>query len=267
MLFFSIRIENACILKKKVEHKNFLLMQNFKKCVWNFRDGSFYLENSTRIFFTSPMSENKKWTKEQIIKLIELRNNVEWNDRFNESKGKARQIGMLWNDLSNELGDNFSGLELKNQYNYLLNQFKKHNLIAKRSGEGAINWPFYTALKEHLIKNPTVTPVCLLDDGEVKNSKDTLRDESSCDNTLISESTVVSAAEKPKKIKVNINERIAQSMENKNKILETLLTQNNVSFNTVKDDVQYLKDEISKTNSKIDTLLDAMSKFLNEKNK
>lgn len=84
-------------------------------------------------------------------------------------KGKARQLGMLWNELAVELGFCKSGVEIKNEYNYLLNQFKKHHLIAKRSGEGAIKWPYYAHLKDALIKNPSVTPVCTLDSRDFKD--------------------------------------------------------------------------------------------------
>ena len=66
-------------------------------------------------------------------------------------KGKAKQTSILWSELAKELGDEFFGTEVKIQYNYLLNQFKKHNLIARKSREDAVKWPFYSALKNSVI--------------------------------------------------------------------------------------------------------------------
>ena len=71
-----------------------------------------------------------------ITKLIELKNSVEWHEKFTAMKGKARQISCLWNELANELGNQFFGAEIKIQHNYLLNQFKNTIRLQKEVVKG-----------------------------------------------------------------------------------------------------------------------------------
>jgi hypothetical protein len=100
--------------------------------------------------------KSKRWSKENNIKLIKLENSFDWGDKFILLKNKAKQLGKLWQELSKEFVSDYIGLELKNQYNYLLNAIKKHHIIANRSDERVVNWPYYNALKDSLIKNPKV---------------------------------------------------------------------------------------------------------------
>lgn len=82
--------------------------------------------------------KNYKWTKPVIVELIKLRNCPEWTEKFNLMKGKAKQTGMLWNSLAKELSSELSSSDCRTQYSYLVGQFKHHNLIARRSGEGPL---------------------------------------------------------------------------------------------------------------------------------
>lgn len=61
--------------------------------------------------------KSNKLSKEKIIKLIMTKNSIEWDYKFVSMKGKARQLGMLWKELANELGFGCTGLEIKNEYN------------------------------------------------------------------------------------------------------------------------------------------------------
>lgn len=273
-------------IEKKVEHKNFLHMQKFQKCVVNFSIWKLLSQKIHYAFSTQIMDseKSKRWSKENNIKLIKLKNSPDWDDKFILLKNKAKQLGKLWQELSKEFGSDFTGLELKNQYNNLLNQFKKHHIIASRSGEGAVNWPYYNALKESLIKNPKVSPICVLDNGNLSNA-DNNDDSTEC-SIIYSENTVFSASERSQnKIKkYNFNEKIAESMEARNRILESLVNsknesvvevQNEVKLLTsnflktdekviaVQNDVKSLAQEVKETNSKIDSMLDMISKFMN----
>ncbi|KAI5154197.1 hypothetical protein ENBRE01_3324 [Enteropsectra breve] len=104
-----------------------------------------------------------KWSNKNLKKLVSLRCSADWEDRFCGQKGKARQIGELWEAIAAEIDLETTGVDARTQYNYLLNQFKKHDLKAKKSGEGAVKWRFYKLFKDNFIKNPVISPVALID--------------------------------------------------------------------------------------------------------
>ncbi|KAI5153613.1 hypothetical protein ENBRE01_3211 [Enteropsectra breve] len=72
------------------------------------------------------------WSNKNLEKLVSLRCSADWEDRFSRQKGKARQIGELWEAIAAEIDLEITGVDARTQYNYLLNQFKKHDLIAKK---------------------------------------------------------------------------------------------------------------------------------------
>jgi hypothetical protein len=139
-------------------------------------------------------------------------------------RGKAKQIGILWSELAKELELGISGLETKTEYNYLLNQFKKHNLIAKRYGEGAVKWMFYTMLKESLIKNPTVSPVCLLDNGRLYTSNFNCERIEECnESSEVTISTVSDRLKEKRARKISFEQKVLESMETRTNLIESIV--------------------------------------------
>ena len=108
-------------------------------------------------------SDQRRWSFRETEALVTLRHDPHCQDAFDASKGRARQISALWDSLAAKIDPLISGSAARNQYNYLVSQFKKHSAKAKVSGEGAVTWRYYNLLKEHLQNHPAISPVALLD--------------------------------------------------------------------------------------------------------
>ena len=99
------------------------------------------------------------WTDAISKKLIEVRHDPLMDERFLNNKTHAHKIKKLWEDIALGVDFALSGAEEKKKYNYLLGEFRKHALVAKKSGAGAIKWRFYEPLKHHLLKDSSEAPV------------------------------------------------------------------------------------------------------------
>ncbi len=90
-----------------------------------------------------PKMSAKKWSNEDIVVEIWLKNSVNYVEKFTRVKGKSRQIGAVWDELAREVKEKLIGVAARIQYNYIFNQFKKHKLIAVRNGESGIKWKYF----------------------------------------------------------------------------------------------------------------------------
>ncbi len=195
------------------------------------------------------MSSEKKWSNEFIKELVELKNSEEYEKRFGVVKGKARQIASVWDDLAKEIGQNINGTEARTQYNHLFNQFKKHKLIADRSGEGSVRWKHFNLFKETLNRVPAIEPMCVIDSANpvpiLKNDemKNTTGDESTYCNSI-------NLPVKKKSVSIQNKETFEQKylgfMENRNEVILKLLEDNGNS--------KKLEDRIDKIDLKVEEI-------------
>lgn len=204
---------------------------------------------------------DKKWTTKTIKALIELRHSVEWEEQFNSMKGKSRQITNIWNDLAAEISTDISGQDARVQYNYLVNQYKKHNQIAKRSGEGGVKWRFYDMLKQFISKSPVITPIATLD----SNKEDPLKI-----STLVeddSELASLSSFKSPIQIKAKSEKRnslqpvllsLIETMTQRGKTMESLLKLNDESKLT--NEINEIKSKINGIDEKFDLIIKRLNK-------
>ena len=51
----------------------------------------------------------------------------------------------------------------KNKYNHLIQEYRRHHLKSKVSGESAVKWQYYTILKDFLSKDPSIKPTNVVD--------------------------------------------------------------------------------------------------------
>ncbi|KAI5150497.1 hypothetical protein ENBRE01_1533 [Enteropsectra breve] len=197
-----------------------------------------------------------KWNNDQIIRLIELRSSREWEERFEEMKGRARQVGILWNSLSEEIGNDISGAEARIQYNYLLTQYKKHDLIARRSGESTVKWKYYAILKEHLFKNPTISPIAVVDNDGLLDEQVEHYDSSvvSCDSVQNVLTASGKASNKNKKDN-GIMQMLASSFSERNHLIKSLIDNENINITKIEEDIVDLKKGLSSVNEKLDAVL------------
>lgn len=79
-------------------------------------------------------------------------------EQFENSKGHAHKIKALWNEIATKIGEGLKGEVVRTKYNYLVKEFRHHHTRARASGEGAVKWQFYTLLKSHLLRDPSVVP-------------------------------------------------------------------------------------------------------------
>ncbi|KAI5153188.1 hypothetical protein ENBRE01_3150 [Enteropsectra breve] len=155
--------------------------------------------------------------------LIILRNSTDWDKRFSDVKGKAKQTGDVWNELVREISAELTGIEARVEYNYLLNQFKQHKLITDKSGEGSVRWKHYLTFKDCLLRTPAVTPICTADSARFENPVifDALSDCENSDSSLRSDSSASKAKHKKKEC---YETKMLNIMEARNNIIASILT-------------------------------------------
>jgi hypothetical protein len=205
---------------------------------------------------------NIEWSKDEVSELIRIRHDVQWNEKFNAKKGKARQLSLLWDELAVFLSAEKTGLEARSAYNYLVLQFKKYNIIAKRTGEGAVKWPYYKILKETIINNPVVSPVCIIDNGIIEQS-DANEDER-IDSAMseLSNSTVIK--NKPKNSNLEtIMKTLSEISNTRNNLISDLINnKNSESLKEQEKEIKQLREDIKHINENVTGIHEMLSKFL-----
>ncbi|KAI5152091.1 hypothetical protein ENBRE01_2562 [Enteropsectra breve] len=219
------------------------------------------IDFSIRILY-NPMMANeaqKKWSNEQIEMLIILRNSTEWDKRFSDAKGKAKQTGDVWTELVREISAELTGVEARVEYNYLLNQFKKHKLIADKSGEGSVRWKHYLTFKDCLLRTPAVTPICTADSARFENPVifDSLSDFENSDLSIRSDSSASKAKHKKKE---SYETKMLNIMEARNNVITSILTNKSDSGKKTDEKIEAIQTDIKSLNDKIDLLFQKLMK-------
>lgn len=103
------------------------------------------------------------WSHEKILQLINLRHDVDIEMQFDKHKSHAHKIKILWDEIGHKVDGELTGPAAKNKYNYLVQEYRRHHLKSKISGEGAVKWQYYAILKDFLSKNPSIKPTNVVD--------------------------------------------------------------------------------------------------------
>ncbi|KAI5150400.1 hypothetical protein ENBRE01_1474 [Enteropsectra breve] len=100
----------------------------------------------------------KKFTPDEIKRLVETRNQHEFIKKFNDNKSRAHIIKELWNDVSEVAALQYSGRECKEKYNLLLKEYRKNIVISNKIGEGRITWKHWNLMKENCHSGHEILP-------------------------------------------------------------------------------------------------------------
>lgn len=207
--------------------------------------------------------------------LIKLRCSPEWKKKFEAVKGKAKQLRTCWDKLGLEIGKDVSGKEAQNEYNYLIGQFKKHSKIAKRSGEGAIRWKWYSILKPLIGNDHNIKPLNLLDTANSSTEINLYP----IDEKMIK--TIDDVKGPPLKISKKSNpidpmiELFQKSLAQREILLNSICSTsekdiensvNDASLVRLEHKFEFLEDKVASIFNSIDKLTDKMEEFFNKFN-
>lgn len=220
--------------------------------------------------------KHRKITYGERKTIIELKHTPEWSQKFNENKKKAMQLSKLWNELAAGVAEDLTGEIVKNEYNYLLGQYRTQLTKAKVSGSGAPTWRFFDLMHSTLHKDPSINPAILVNTSAqpIINNQASEKVEKP---VVISEQNVSETTkncEKQKKMSISkMFEQVCKSMDSKNDVLKNAINHiiegNNCVISSedterikIKQEVEELKNSVNEVkevvknlNTKLDEII------------
>lgn len=200
---------------------------------------------------------DNKWSTENIEKVIAMKNSPEWDLKFEAVKGKARQTGEVWNAIAKEISEELTGVEVRMEYNYLFTQYKKHKLIADKSGEGCVRWRFYQLFKDSISRTPSIAPICVLDSS---SNRTISADEHNNLELESIESSYIFSEKKNKKNKENYETKLLTIMEKRNEIIANILEKKDDTIKKTEEKLVSLETEVKKLNENFEILIKKLMK-------
>lgn len=97
-------------------------------------------------------------TKDQVKKLVEVRNLPEFIEKFEMNKTIPHKLSKIWKEVAERAGLDFSGAKCKEKYNNLMKEYRKNIIISKTSGQGKISWKYWDLMNETVVEGKELVP-------------------------------------------------------------------------------------------------------------
>lgn len=113
--------------------------------------GYFFLFLHTMATVDKKTENEKITTRDEVKKLVEVRNLPEFIDKFEANKTLPHKISALWKEVAERAGLKISGIKTKEKYNNLMKEYRKNIVISKKTGEGGIVWKYWDLMKRSVV--------------------------------------------------------------------------------------------------------------------
>ena len=132
-------------------------------------------------------------------------------------KSKAYIIKLIWNGVAENAGLSNSGKDYKEKYNFLLKEFKRHQVISKKTGEGKICWKYWNLMSNNCIVGHKIV---LPSANDTINNDDLIEieDSNNTENSSIKYSEKKSSQTSSKN---DLISKLSESLDSKNSIKQT----------------------------------------------
>lgn len=90
--------------------------------------------------------KNPKFTEDETIQLIHIRNHPDMQHKFSTNKGKHY---LVWEEIAQSLNTFRKSKELSSKYNKMLKIYKKYYAMETKNSNINIKWPYYVHMKRY----------------------------------------------------------------------------------------------------------------------